>query len=197
MISLPMALFDYIPVILYCISAIILQRGLYYSMSKGAFALFSAGTIMSITAGLFKATWKLLYALNICDFDRLNQCFFPMQSVGFLLAGIALVAMVCVDQKVNSSNCVAPVVFAGTGMFVTLSILGILGMCVGLSVEAKKRKKTSAMIMFIITFVFMLMMGYLSSRDFEQASMNWIAEGVNVVGWSIFLIGSRILTKQK
>ena len=197
MISLPMALFDYIPVILYCISAIILQRGLYYSMSKGAFALFSAGTIMSITAGLFKATWKLLYALNICDFDRLNQCFFPMQSVGFLLAGIALVAMVCVDQKVNSSNCVAPVVFAGTGIFVTLSILGILGMCVGLSVEAKKRKKTSAMIMFIITFVFMLMMGYLSSRDFEQASMNWIAEGVNVVGWSIFLIGSRILTKQK
>ena len=197
MISLPMALFDYIPVILYCVSAIILQRGLYYSMSKGAFALFSAGTIMSITAGLFKATWKLLYALNICDFDRLNQCFFPMQSVGFLLAGIALVAMVCVDQKVNSSNCVAPVVFAGTGIFVTLSILGILGMCVGLSVETKKRKKTSAMIMFIITFVFMLMMGYLSSRDFEQASMNWIAEGVNVVGWSIFLIGSRILTKQK
>ena len=53
MISLPMALFDYIPVILYCVSAIILQRGLYYSMSKGAFALFSAGTIMSITAGLF------------------------------------------------------------------------------------------------------------------------------------------------
>lgn len=197
MISLPMALFDYIPVILYCVSAIILQRGLYYSMSKGAFAVFSAGTIMSITAGLFKATWKLLYALNICDFDRLNQCFFPMQSVGFLLAGIALVAMVCVDQKVNSSNCVAPVVFAGTGIFVTLSILGILGMCIGLSVEAKKRKKTSAMIMFIITFVFMLMMGYLSSRDFEQASMNWIAEGVNVVGWSIFLIGSRILTKQK
>ena len=127
MISLPMALFDYIPVILYCVSAIILQRGLYYSMSKGAFALFSAGT----------------------------------------------------------------------GIFVTLSILGILGMCVGLSVETKKRKKTSAMIMFIITFVFMLMMGYLSSRDFEQASMNWIAEGVNVVGWSIFLIGSRILTKQK
>ena len=196
MISLPMALFDYIPVILYCVSAIILQRGLYYSMSKGAFALFSAGTIMSITAGLFKATWKLLYALNICDFDRLNQCFFPMQSVGFLLAGIALVAMVFVDQKVDSVYSVAPVVFTGTGIFVGLSILGILGMCVGLSVEAKRRKKTSAMVLFIITFVFMLMMGYLSSRDFEQASMNWIAEGVNVVGWSIFLIGSRILTKK-
>ena len=196
MISVPMALFDYIPVILYCVSAIILQRGLYYSMSKGAFALFSAGTIMSITAGLFKATWKLLYALNICDFDRLNQCFFPMQSVGFLLAGIALTAMVFVDQKVNSSNCVAPVIFAGTGIFVTLSILGILGMCVGLSVEAKRRKKTSAMVLFIITFVFMLMMGYLSSKDFEKASMNWIAECVNVVGWSIFLKGSSILTKK-
>ncbi|MBQ4271867.1 MAG: hypothetical protein II718_08575 [Clostridiales bacterium] len=194
MISVPMALTDYVPVILYIVSAVILQRGLYDRMSKGAFALFSAGTIMSITAGLFKATWKLLMALEICDFERLSQCFFPMQSVGFLLAGIAVIGLVFVDQKLEEK---AVAVYSGTMIFVSLMILGMLGLCVGLSVEAKRRKKTSAMVMFIIAFVFMLTMGYLSTRDFEQASMNWIAQGVNTVGWLVFLCGSRILTKKE
>jgi DNA-binding transcriptional regulator of glucitol operon len=75
-------------------------------------------------------------------------------------------------------------------------ILGLCGMFAGLSIEAKRRKKASAMVLFIITFIFMLMMGYLSSKNFEKASMNWISEGVNVVGWSVFLIGTKILTQK-
>ena len=194
MVSVPMALVDYIPVVLYCISAVILLRYFYNRMSGGAFALLSAGMIMSIMAGLFKATWKLLFALEVCDFDRLNKSFFPLQSVGFLLAGIALMLMVFTRQKGTSLHSAAPAVFAGTGVFIALMVLGLCGMFLGLSVEAKRRKKKSAMVLFIITFVFMLMMGYLSSKNFEKASMNWISEGVNVVGWSIFLMGSRILT---
>ena len=194
MVSVPMALVDYIPVVLYCISAVILLRYFYDRMSRGAFALLSAGMIMSIMAGLFKATWKLLFALGVCDFDRLNKSFFPLQSVGFLLAGIALMLMVFARQKGTSLHSAAPAVFAGTGVFIALMVLGLCGMFLGLSVEAKRRKKKSAMVLFIITFVFMLMMGYLSSKNFEKASMNWISEGVNVVGWSIFLMGSRILT---
>ena len=194
MVSVPMALVDYIPVVLYCISAVILQRDFYDRMSRGTFALLSAGMIMSIMAGLFKATWKLLFALEVCDFDRLNKSFFPLQSVGFLLAGIALMLMVFTRQKGTSLHSAAPAVFAGTGVFIALMVLGLCGMFLGLSVEAKRRKKKSAMVLFIITFVFMLMMGYLSSKNFEKASMNWISEGVNVMGWSIFLMGSRILT---
>jgi len=38
-------------------------------------------------------------------------------------------------------------------------------------------------------------MGYLSSQDFAQASMNWIAEGVNVVGQGAFLAGVLLLHK--
>ena len=53
--SVPMALVDFIPVFLFGVSAVILQRGLYDKMSKGAFALLSAGTIMVFCAGLMKA----------------------------------------------------------------------------------------------------------------------------------------------
>ena len=128
MVSIPMALVDFIPVILYCLSAVMLQKDFYDRMSKGAFALFSAGTIMSIIAGLFKATWKLLFALDLCDFDRLNKSFFPLQSVGFVLAGIALMAMVFVKNKGTSLHSVAPAVYAGTGLFIVLMILGLCGM---------------------------------------------------------------------
>ena len=152
---------------------------------------------MIFCAGLFKATWKLLLSLGICDFERLSQCFFPMQSVGFLLAGAGIVAMVFFKQNSgeNMYAAAAPV-FSGTFIFVGLMVLGALGMCGGLAVESKRRNKTRSMIFFLLTFIFMLMMGYLSSKDFKKASMNWIAEGVNVIAWGLFLAASKDLVKE-
>ena len=40
-----------------------------------------------------------------------------------------------------------------------------------------------------------MMMGYLSSRNFEQASMNWIAEGVNILGQIALLTAVCIIHK--
>ena len=197
--SVPMALVDFIPVILFIISAITLQRGLYYRMSKGAFAVFSAGTIMVICAGIFKASWKLLYGAGICDFARLNQAFFPMQSVGFLLAGIAVIAMVFFKQDSTGEKLYAagaPAVFSGTVIFIAAMVLGALGLCGGLAVESRRRGKTKAFILFILTFIFLLMMGYLGTKDFAKPSMNWIGEGVNLVGQVFFLLASKDLVKE-
>ena len=36
---------------------------------------------------------------------------------------------------------------------------------------------------------------YLSTKDFENASMNWIAEGVNFCGQGLFLLGTCMLHK--
>ena len=196
--SVPMAVVDYIPVVLFIISAIMIQRGLYDQMSKGAFALLSGGTIMVIAAGLMKATWKLLYALGVCDFERLNQCFFPMQSVGFLLAGIAVIALLYFPQKKESLAAVgAPAVFSGTMVFVVMMVLGCLGYCGGLALYARRLKQRKSTFLFMITFICMLMMGYLSSRDFTKDSMNWIAEGVNVVGQLILLLAASSLFGKK
>ena len=197
--SVPMALVDFIPVILFIISTITLQRGLYYRMSKGAFAVFSAGTIMVICAGIFKASWKLLYGAGICDFARLNQAFFPMQSVGFLLAGIAVIAMVFFKQDSTGEKLYAagaPAVFSGTVIFIAAMVLGALGLCGGLAVESRRRGKTKAFILFILTFIFLLMMGYLGTKDFAKPSMNWIGEGVNLVGQGFFLLASKDLVKE-
>ena len=71
--SVPMALVDYFPVAFFAIAAVILMRDLYNKMSKGAFAIFSAGMLNVTLAGALKATYKLLYAAGVCDFKALSE----------------------------------------------------------------------------------------------------------------------------
>ena len=120
--SVPMALVDYIPVVFFGIATALLQLDLYGKMRKDAFAMFAAGTINIFAAGFLKATWKLLYAAGICDFAALNTMFLPVQSIGFLLAGIGIVLMLCTKNKVAAS--VAPPVFSGSIVFISMMVLG-------------------------------------------------------------------------
>ncbi|MBQ8280070.1 MAG: hypothetical protein IJZ23_09545 [Roseburia sp.] len=194
--SVAMALVDYIPVILFLIASVMLQRDLYNKMSKGAFALFSAGTINIFAAGALKATYKLLYAANICDFAPLNDMFFPVQSIGFLLAGIGMLAMIFHKQGNGVvALSAAPVVWKGTFLFVGLMVAGLGCMDAGLIILSNRLKKRSAIVLFVVSFICSMGMGYLSSQDFAQASMNWIAEGVNVVGQGCLLGGVWMLHK--
>ena len=193
--SVSMALVDFIPVIFFGIAAVLLMRDLYNKMSKGAFALFAAGTIDVFSAGALKATYKLLYATGVCDFEALNAMFFPVQSIGFLLAGIGMVAFVCHRQAKVAALAVAPPVFSGTFVFVALMVAGLGMMDVALCIIAAKMKKPGLIALFVLSFVCSLYMGYLSSQDFAQASMNWIAEGVNVAGQGSLLAGAVLLHK--
>ena len=193
--SVSMALVDYIPVIFFAFAAVILMRDLYNKMSKGAFALFAAGTIDITCAGALKATYKLLYAAGVCDFEALNAMFFPVQSIGFLLAGIGILAMLCHKQSKTTVMVVAPPVFSGTFVFVGLMVAGLGIMDVVLCILAAKLKKPALIALFVLSFICSLCMGYLSSQDFAEASMNWIAEGVNVVGQGALLAGAILLHK--
>ena len=194
--SVAMALVDYIPVALVAVASVILMRDLYNKMSKGAFALFAAGMIDIVCAGGLKATYKLLYAAGICDFEALSNMFFPVQSIGFLLAGIGVVAMIAHRQKKPAAMALAaPVFFSGTFIFVGLMVAGLGMLDTVLCILSAKLKKPWLMIFFILSFVCSLGMGYLSTKNFEQASMNWIAEGVNVVGQGALLIGTLLAHK--
>ena len=193
--SVSMALVDFIPVLLFGAASVILMRDLYNKMSKGAFALFAAGTIDVTCAGALKALYKLLYAAGVCDFTPLSDMFFPVQSIGFLLAGIGMIAMLCHRQKEPGALAVAPVVFKGTPIFVSFMILGIGMINASLCVLAKKIKKPGLIVLFVLAFLCMLGMGYLSTRNFENASMNWIAECVNVVGEGLLLLGALLMHK--
>mgnify|MGYP003301081427 CR=1 FL=1 len=192
--SVSMALVDYIPVVFFFFATALLMRDLYDKMSKASFALFSVGTLNVTIAGALKATWKLLYAAGICDFAALNAMFFPVQSIGFLLAGLGVIAMLTRKQE-TALYAAAPPVFSGTFVFVGLMVAGLGCIDGGLCRIAAKMKKKPAIACFAVSFVCSLCMGYLSSKDFTQAYMNWAAELVNVCGQGLFLAGVLQLDK--
>lgn len=186
--SLSMALVDYIPVALFAAAAMILLGDFYGKMCKGAYTLFAAGSVMVMLAGALKATWKLLYAINVCDFVAFNDMFFPVQSFGFLFAALGLL-IYAFSKKSTACAAAAPVAFESAMPFVGVMVLGTLGICIALSTLAAKLKKKGSIALFVLSFIFMMMMGYLSSRDFTQASMNWIAQFVNIFGQGFLLWG--------
>ena len=139
--TIPMALMDFIPVAFFGISAVILMKDLYARMSKAIYAVFAAGSINVFLAGFLKATWKLLYAANICDFSALEEMFLPVNSMGLLLAGFSLVGMLCRKRKGVTVLSAAPAVFGGSFVFIMMMVLGLGGMCAALSSLAARMKK--------------------------------------------------------
>lgn len=210
MYTVPMALIDFIPVFFFFIGSVILQRCLYNKMSKGAFALFAAGTINVFIAGFLKALYKLLYAANVCNFERLNVMFFPYQSIGFVLAAIGLVAMMVARQGEGKIYSVAlpllPLLllepdvaqlplYEGTMIFILMMVIGLGTMDVIMAVIGFKIKKPGAAICFIVSCLCSMMMGYLATKTFDNAILNWMAELVNTVGQLLLMLGAWKLKK--
>ena len=186
--SIPMALTDYIPVLFFAMGSFILLKDLKGKMNLVSDLLFGTGSLMVSAAGFFKATYKLLYASRIGDFSWMSDHFFELQSIGFLLAGTGL--MIFVSAKENRAYSFLP-----TMALVGIMVVGLGAMDAALCFLANKMKKRRALVFFILSFFFCLMMGYLSSRDFDKAFMNWIAQAINIIGQGFFLAGTCILHK--
>ncbi|MBO4218155.1 MAG: hypothetical protein J5887_01435 [Erysipelotrichaceae bacterium] len=190
-ISLIMALVDFLPVIFFFISAVILQRDLYDAMSKGRFALLAAGSIMVLIGGIYKATWKILYALGICDFVALDGAMFPMQAPGFLLVFLSLLG-----SKWRTSGIFAVVPYTSNLVFIIGQVVGLGGTQLILFIKSLKMHKKNAAVMFVISFVTMLAMGYLGAKFDDTSTMHWLAQATNIVSQFSFLLGVLIIHSQ-
>ena len=192
--TIPMALMDYLPVFFFGVTAVLLLRDLYNKMFKGAYALLAAGAVNVFLAGFCKATWKLLYAANICDFVALEQMFMPVNSLGLLFVGLSLIGMLCFKRK-GALLSVAPVPFTSSMPFIMMMVVGLGGLCAGLSVIAAKMKKAPTMVLFILSFVCAMAMGYMSSRDSTLAWVNWAEQSINCVSQGCLMAGVILLHK--
>ena len=199
-----MAILDLVPCILCFFAMWILQTSLYHKMNKYAYALFAAGTIMILFAGVFKAIYKIFYYGFDLDIYRFNYMFFPVQAFGFILAFAAL--LIYVFQK-KSSGPLSIVLLTSliteegkrlandTMLYVALQIVGFGGIYGILCYFSKKLKKPLLMIVFIVAFSLMLIMGFLSTRisrattEADYLLYNWLAEGTNTIAQFLFLFG--------
>lgn len=192
--TVTMALVDFIPVVFFAVSAVLMMRDLYYKMPKYGFAMLAAGTINVFSAGFLKATWKLLYAAGICDFHALNTLFLPTQSLGFLMAGIALVILVS-RKKQAAMAVAAPPLFTGTVLFLVMMVLGLGCMCTCLSILAARMKKKGTIILFVLAFVASMGMGYAGRLDSTASWVNWLEQSINIVSQGCLMWGVLMLHK--
>ena len=145
-------------------------------------------------AGFCKALWKLLYAANVCDFVALEEMFMPVNSLGLLFVGVSLIMMVCRKKK-GVMLSVAPPVFASSMPFIMMMVVGLGGLCAGLSILSAKMKKAPVMILFILSFVCAMAMGYMSRQDSTQSWVNWAEQSINTVSQLCLMLGVIVLHK--
>ncbi len=192
--TVPMALMDYLPVLFFGVTAVLLLRDLYNKMFKGAYALLAAGCVNVFLAGFCKATWKLLYAANVCNFVALEEMFMPVNSLGLLFVGLSLIGMLVWKRK-SVMLSAAPVAFTSSMPFIMMMVVGLGGLCTGLSILSAKMKKGAVMILFILSFVCAMAMGYMSSQDSTQAWVNWVEQSINTVSQLCLMLGMIALHK--
>ncbi|MDO4198679.1 MAG: hypothetical protein Q4D13_06805 [Erysipelotrichaceae bacterium] len=189
-----MALVDYIPVILFGMAGWLILKNFYRKASVLSFTLISSGIVSVLSAGFFKATWKLLYAVNICNFEILNKGFLYMQSLGFILAGIGMIMMV--SDKKNKVMAAAPAVYSGSMVFIMMMVVGLGMICASLGILAHRAKKDKAIIFFVLAFIISMGMGYAGRLDSTLAWVNWLEQSINIVGQACLLGGTLILFKK-
>jgi len=185
--SVPMALVDYIPVVLFLLAMVSISEDLKDKLKGVGGIMFKVGFALIFAAGFLKATYKLLYALKVGDFVFLSDQFFPNQALGFLLAGIGLMIVVMGKMKGNVYGVIPTMALVG------IMVVGLGALEAALCYLANKLKNRKALIAFIVSFFLLLAMGYLSSKDFDKAFMNWLAQGINVLGQCLILYGARQL----
>lgn len=183
--TVPMALMDFLPVLLFGAAWVILYKDLKNKLDLCSGLLLPLGAVLVFAAGFCKAVWKLQTALGLNAVELFNKAMFPTQSVGFVLLAVGMLALMYGKRKGARSL---------TMVWVMLTVLGNLGASAGLVWIARKVKK-KAIPLFIVAFVLSMMMGYLSSRDFAQASMHWIAQSVNTLGQGLLLWGALLLRR--
>ena len=79
--------------------------------------------------------------------------------------------------------------------FIMMMVVGLGGLCAGLSVVAVKMKKAPVMIAFILSFLCAMAMGFMSSQDSTLAWVNWTEQGINTVSQGCLLLGVFLLHK--
>ena len=114
--------------------------------------------------------------------------FMPVNSLGLLFVGLSLVGMLCWKKKSGMLS-VAPPVFASSMPFIMMMVLGLGGMCAALCILSAKMKKGLVMILFILSFVCAMAMGYMSSQDSTQSWVNWVEQSINTVSQLCLMLG--------
>lgn len=212
--SIIMGIVDLVPVILFTLAGCIIIKELFNKLRKPFAAMLCSGVTLSLTAGLFKAIWKILLAANICDFYPFDVMFMPTQSLGFILMGVGLLSLLFKKKEkgeVTVNAVTLPLLLLvflseparqenGSIVFIIFLVVGELMIATSLSYLAVKNKKWVCLVLFIISCIGLIVMGAMkplsTKLNMDVTTANWVEEAINIVAQSTLLVGSFLLSKK-
>ncbi len=212
--SFIMGIVDLFPVVLFALAGCILIKVMFNELRKPFTALVCSGITLSLTAGLFKAIWKILVSLNICDFYPFNIMFMPTQSLGFVLIGVGLISYLFTQNKKSETTLsisVLPLLllafastpvkqFDGSIMFIAMLVIGETMIAITLCYLAVKNKNWICLVLFIVSFIALMVMGAMkplsSKMSMDVTTANWVEESVNIIAQASLLVGCYLMNKK-
>ena len=212
--SLIMGIVDLLPVILFALAGCIVIKVMFNELKKPFAVLLCSGVTLSLTAGLFKAIWKILLSLDICDFYPFDVMFMPTQSLGFVLMGIGLISLLFDKEKrgaTKASVSVLPLLLIvlahvpaqqvdGSIAFIAMLVIGEMMIATSLVYLSIKNKNWLCMMLFIISFIALMVMGAMKplsrKMDLSVTAANWIEESVNIIAQASLLVGCYLMNKK-
>ena len=181
------------------------MNALYNKLSGAQYAILASGSYMLFFGALCKIIWKFLYALKICDYLTLTECFFPMQSIGFILLGVGM-TMALKKQKGNettlySTALVAVIPVISTHMpFLLVTLLAMTYVHIIICVYAIKLKNKIVILFVILSYIGMLcncFVGVATNKGVDNVALyHWIAELSHIFAEVFLLMSVRSLVKK-
>ena len=108
--SLGIAILDFLPNIAFLVGAYFLVRMTLIARGKPCSRMMMAGTLLIFLGGTLKATWKLIYTLEIGNIQWMSDVQFIFHAPGFFAMMVAVVYIArhhskSLDQGVVAGDC--------------------------------------------------------------------------------------------
>lgn len=185
-ISIVMGIVDIIPVVIFLIANLKLMEALHNKLSYKKYAILASGAYMLFFGGICKILWKFLYAFKLCDYVTLTECFFPMQSIGFILLCVGVGSAVFAKKLPSGGTAllsvgaaVIPVVTSHMP-FLLITLIAMTCFNVILAIGSIKLKNAKAVLWIVLSYVGMLcncFIGVMANGSDEAVAIyHWIAE---------------------
>jgi hypothetical protein len=200
--TVPLALFDIVPVLLSALGCLLLAR-LSSGVVPGVRVVAYLGVVLIAAGGLSKALWKVLLTAAHTDIPILQQALFPLLSTGFVLLAWA----------VWSGLVGREVVYWPAALFLAVGVVGacaartmqpLLGVAAtaalitsGLGIRwAVRERAWGSAALFVVGMASSIGLAYLGGPKIEQTlSLQWVEESVNATGQVCFLLASWLLVR--
>jgi hypothetical protein len=212
-LSVPLALEDFVPVLLSAIGFAYVVR-LVWRLDATSGRWAAAGAVLIVAGGLSRASWKLIHALGGPDLEVLHGALYVLLALGFpfLALGIrsarrhatghperlqpwipvsalaaALVATTVLASPLGGR--LVPLIWLGTATVASAAVSLLLFRW------ARASGLPGVGWLFIASLAFTIILNGLARPAEQTEALQWVQQGLNTLNQALFLFASRRLSQ--